>query len=849
MNKIIVFLLLIVAGAALGQTTLGTWAVKVDSLELQDGTTATRTQTARIGASNVFATFYVDASSDGQVKTFTCDATGNIGAAAIDTWNFSGAATITELSAIVENGYAIVTYDDGTVGKIVTFPISTEGDITESITSYLTYRGVASSGGTMYRIPATNYYINTYALSNALMVNTFSITSGTLARVDSLKLTGYDCRYCYSYPLQIPGSDSYVLPHYGASSKGGVHSFTCTSAGDLGAAPADSIIGIASGQPYRLKAFLVNDSLNIPNRVYVGYMVMNSGGHWVVSTISMDKSNADIVTAITSLITTEAEYTDATGFAEQIGDDWWMFPTYARTFKIAKIIKADGIIPTTNAWDYTRQFSPTASSGLDIVKLSYSAADSISYFLYSLGGLDNDCWVHSMAVKGGGFIAGRPGKIQTSIIDSAQVCTNTSGAPFTYARMGESGSIWVVGYKNNSNKGTVKTYECTPTGDLGAVIDSLQFTTGGQILAALSIVYTGGEFIGIVFDDEDKVTWLGSIAVSSTTGEIGSSATVKMLAAAGGDAFSPYIYRLSSSNNYIVVHGNNNVDPALCAGWVKTYTINNSTGELGPSGFATLAATDSLKMTTGYFRAEAAIGRIGLSDYYGILSTSTALNVWKLRTIDINSTTGAIGNAWLDSLTICTKAAHEGDVGVKSAVLRMGTVNSYYLVQANHQGGAYFGTVGISEVNGVIDDALIDTWDNTVNVTCSSPVLNVGGDIYVMASKGSGNDGYIRTIEINDTTAKFEPTNTKSYRDQFEFNPVYAESYNILGKLSSVASGNNQTSYFLFESRDSNFKMWLYTESALAELDEFGWAYKVWGLNPAKIHGAAISLIKKVMSL
>jgi len=282
---------------------------------------------------------------------------------------------------------------------------------------------------------------------------------------------------------------------------------------------------------------------------------------------------------------------------------------------------------------------------------------------------------------------------------------------------------------------------------------------------------------------------------------------------------------------------------------LKTYTINNTTGELGPSGTTTLMATDSLKITTGYFCGEAAMCRVGSSDYYAILSNATASNVWKIRTIDINSTTGAIGNAWIDSLTICTKQAHVGLAGVHSRIERMGTVNAYYLIQVDHQAGVYFGTVGISAADGSIDNALIDSWDNTTNVSCSSPFVAVGGDIYAFTSTGVGSDGYLRTIEVDDTTALFIPTGAKDYRNEFEFNPVYSLPYYALGKISSVSSTNYQTSYILYEHRDTNAKLWLMSGSVIGELDEYGWAHKIWNVTFGKLWGIARSAVKKVFGL
>jgi hypothetical protein len=850
MKKLLAFLLFF-ALTICSYAQIGTFSATLDSLETQDATTATYNQITQIGSTGYYCHTFVDDALDGRLYTFTCTSTGDIGAAVTDSWEWGDAMTLYNMTACWAVGYLAIAYDNNGTGKVSTIAINNSGAITKSLNSSYTFvTGKTYSHPQINRISGTNYYTLTYGTSASLWIKTLLINSGTVSVVDSLKITGYGTQsYGNDVPCRITGTNYFALAYSAASSKGRFVTFTIDPTnGDLGAALVDSILIGASGYDRTFTVWKINDSTSSSTKTYYGVLSFDNSYNPSWTTYGINPTNGDIGNAAVSYHAPGSPRgSSGSGSVIPIGDDWILTYGGTRTFGLLSFYKSDAIINgSTTVWAFSKQYGPTTASGVDILELSVS--DSTHYFLYANGGKDNDAYVCSFSVKGGLFVAGKPGKIGTAILDSVQVCTNSVGSAINFSRLGATGTYWASAYKSYNSKGMLKTFACTNTGDLSAVTDSIQFSSGVETITEVDVSYTGGDYVGLVYEINGPSVYLSSVAVTASTGDVAASSTrAKIMCGTTSNSLSPIIYRIQTSNWYAVVYGYDESGTASDAGWLKTYSINNSTGALGPSGVTTLHAQDSLKICTGNYIANAGMTRVGTSDYYAILTISHTAGTWKIYTIDINSTTGAIGNTWVDSVTVITGKA--GATGYRSKIERLGTVNSFYLAECIHQSGIYWATVGISAVDGSIDNALTDTWDATTLNTVPSPFYQMGGDIFVYAASGTGNDGYLRTIEVDDTTAKFIPVGTKAYRNTFEFNPAYAYHYGGAGRLSVVTSANYQTAYFLFYFQDGNGKAWLETNSVIAELDEFGWAHKIWNLTFGKLWGITRSAVKKVFGL
>jgi hypothetical protein len=836
----IITMILMLVSTSFGQ--VGLYSTNIDSLETQDATTATFSQIERVGTSNFYAQTFKDADSDGMLYTFGCSATGAIDAAVTDSWEWAPATTLGGHTSEWADGYLILAYDDNGTGKVSSIAVNTSGAITKSFTSTYTYNvSAATSYPSIWRVPGTNYYILSYGLSTGSWIESLSIVNGVISSVDILKLTGLSSTIGFNSGVRISNTNYFLTTtaSTGANNaKARTFEMNVTN-GALGDVCIDSVAIIQPTTARRFFAFAVNDSLQKSTSSYYGTYIISNSNYPYITTYEINKSNGDILGYIDQYTVASSLTTAGSGAGIRMGDRWWMFNGGARTFELMNIKKSDADIVTAFG-DYDYQYGPTTSSGLDMLLLSQS--DSTFYVLYSLGGASSDAFVHSFSVKGGMYVAGRPGKIGSAMIDTVMV--GSAGiVPAKAVRMGDNGAYWAVGYIGSDSDSHLKSFSCTNTGDLSAATDSITIATSGTC-TEMGAVYTGGDFVGLVYEQNTLGT-IASIAVSSTTGDVGASATASLLLA-GGDIIAPMIYRIQTTNWYSCVYGINAAGTASDAGWLKTYSINSSTGALGPSGTTTIKAQDSLKITTGFFNSTASMTRVGSSDYYALLTESTAAGTYKIYTIDINSTTGNIGNAWVDSLTIAT--GKTSGTSSKSNIARLGSVNNYYLAQMPSSSGTYWATVGISAADGTIDAAVTDSYDNTSISSNPSQFVAMGGDIYGYTVAGTGSDGYLRTVEVDDTTGKFIPSITKAVRDEVEFQPIQGYAGSGGGRLSYVESSSYQTAYYLFLYQSSK-GLYLGTTYVLGERDQFGWSHKIWGITPSKVWGSAAGLVKKVFGI
>jgi hypothetical protein len=840
MKRFFLFVFIALACTAFGQ--VGTYSLNLDSLETLDLTTATFTQLERVGTSNFYAQSFADNSSDGRLYTFGCTSTGSIDASSTDSWEWGDAATINGLTTEWADGYLVLAYDNNNAGTVNTVAINTSGAITKSFTSTYTYNASAASAyPSIWRVPGTNYFILSYGLTTGSWIKSLLISSGNISVVDSLRLTGLSSTLTYNTGVRISGTNYFITTTASAgagNSKARTFEMNVAN-GVLGDVCIDSVSIAQPATGRRSFAFMVNDSLQKATSVYYGTYLVSNSNYPYITTYEINKTNGDILASIDQFTVSSSLTTAGSGCGIRMGDRWWLFNGGARTFELMNIKKSDADIATVFG-DYDYQYGPTTSSGLDMLLLSQS--DSTFYVLYSLGGASSDAFVHSFSVKAGMYVAGRPGKIASAMIDTAMV--GSSGiAPAKAVRMGEGGAYWAVGYIGSDSDSHLKSFSCTNTGDLSAAVDSIAIATTGTC-TEMDATYAGGDFVGLVYEQNSLGT-IASLSVSSTTGDVAASATSTLLLA-GGNIKTPMIYRIQTTNWYACAYGLDAAGTASDAGWLKTYSINSSTGALGPSGTTTIKAQDSLKITTGYFATTPSMTRVGSSDYYALLTESTAAGTYKVYVIDINSSTGDMGNAWIDSLTIVT--GKTSGTSAKSNIARLGSVGSFYLAQMPSSSGIFWATMGISGVDGTIDAAVTDSYDNTLISSNPSQFVAIGGDIYAYTVSGTGSDGYFRTIEVDDTTGKFIPSIVKSVRDEVEFQPREAYAGGGVGRLSIVESANYQTAYWLF-CYQSATGLFLGTTSTLGELDSFGWSYKVWGFNPSKVWGAAKSACKKILGI
>lgn len=808
---------------------VGTFSAPIDSLEFAPANTVKETHLERIGTTDNFVLSYYDAASDGWVCTFSCTGVGDIGAK-IDSLEFAPDVTLTELSAEYADNYIALAYIEDNVGKVSTVSVSDEGAVGDAIASTYTYlASAAQTTPNIRRVTGTNFYNLIYGTETGLWVKSLSITSGTIAVVDSVRLTGNASRDFYCDTYRLANSEYFV-------GGGKTDHFTFSmnvSDGSLGAAAIDSTaLGYTPGY-HRLLYYTINDSIAKANRVYFGGIVGNTNNYIVNVTLQADVSNGDIMNSIDNCSPAVAvSYDCAAGFF--IGETYFLQLARARTLQILTLNRYDAYVE--GSVFASKQYGATNTSNYaDMIQLSQS--DSTYYVLISSAAEGDDGWLHTYSVKGGKLFAGKPGEIKPAIIDSLKISTASVGTSRSLCRIGATGTYWAMAYSGHDSKLHIKTFSCTGTGDIGDVADSLLIDTA---VHGITITYAGGNYIGVAYET-GTTTFLGSVEVNPSTGELGASITQMTLP--GGNTISPSIFRILATNYFAVIYG---IDGATTTdvGWLKTYTINNSTGEVaGSGGTTTLAAIDSLRICVSYFNTYHSLTRIAETDYYAVFGTGNASNRWTLRTIDINSTTGEIGNAWVDSLVFSETPASSSNL--RARVYRMGTTNNY-LVNLPSQSGPNFYTLEIL-TDGTIAAAPTGSFLNTAHaLTTSNPMVKVGGDIYAVSGAEEGSDNYWFTFEADDTTGVFIPSSTNSFLDGFEYNYIGGVNYSE-SEVLSVTAGNTlyQNSYIIYENVLSGH-LYVQTIRILGEPDSLGWGHKIWGITPGKINGVPSSSISTV---
>jgi hypothetical protein len=570
---------------------------------------------------------------------------------------------------------------------------------------------------------------------------------------------------------------------------------------------------------------------------YFVYTGTDNSNQLVSGSFGVNPNNGDI---LASVATYGAYTTPATSqLSQMLGDDWLLGARSIRQMVLAKYQKVDAKqTPAGNA--YTKQYAPNTTYYNHAENLITSVSDSTYYILCSMSGESADAWVVSYNVKTSPTVtSSKLGWINKAIIDSARVNTATIGtANVMTAQMG-TGNVFATFFKDNANKGMLKSFTCTSLGDLGTLQDSLiihnytTYTNG-------SIVYAGGNYVGLVWGiSSSGGSMIGTTDVDISTGAIGATVNSRVLAGGTG-VKSPNIFRLAGSQYYAVTYV---IDGAHDPSWLKTYSINSSTGALGGTGATTIACIDSLRLVTDQMLTPQPMCRIGASDYYLVLLEQLTAGTWKVKSVNINSANGDVGSALIDSLTLTT--AKTGAFNQYGSIQRLGATNNY-LANISYQSGNFYVTFSADPSDGTIGNATIDSWAST---SYSNDIINVGGDIYLMDDQNvTDQDGYLRTLVLEDSTGGFIPTSTKGYVDQYEYDMIGGTMPGNALLLGKVAGASSQTAYVLVpQPRGAGLSFQTY--SINSELDVYGWPHKVWGTTPAKIWGDIASLVKKIMGI
>ena len=279
-------------------------------------------------------------------------------------------------------------------------------------------------------------------------------------------------------------------------------------------------------------------------------------------------------------------------------------------------------------------------------------------------------------------------------------------------------NVYAAVYRGPDNDGFLKTVSIDAAGEIdNNAIDTLEFDTSNGYEPR--IIHVSGNVFVIVYRGTDSDGFLKTISINSD-GEI--SSVIDTLEYDTANGYEPCIVHISENIYAIAYRGSGN------DGFLKTVTITTG-GSIGNSTINTMEFDTS----NGYEPSMTYIsGNIYAVAYRGVNDDGF------LKTVTIDAD-GAIGNSAIDTLEFDITNGY--DPGITSVADEI-----YAIVYNSTSGAGYLKTVSI-EADGYISNSVVDGF------IFDSPgyepgIINVSDDIYAVAYRGTGNDGFLETITI-----------------------------------------------------------------------------------------------------
>jgi len=289
-------------------------------------------------------------------------------------------------------------------------------------------------------------------------------------------------------------------------------------------------------------------------------------------------------------------------------------------------------------------------------------------------------------------------------------------------------------------------------GDIGAVTDTLEFDTADG--REPDIIQVSGNVYAIAYRGPGNDGFVKTVSIA-TNGDIGNT-VIDTLEYDTADGWEPDIIQVSGNIYAIAYRGSGN------DGFVKTISI-------AANGDITNTVIDTLEYDTanGY---EPRIIYIS-GNVYAIVYRGTNYDGF-VKTVSI-AANGDISDTVIDTLEYDTAN------GYKPRIIHIsGDVYAIAYRGTNYDG--FIITISIA-TNGDIGNTVIDSLEYDISDGYEPDIVYISGNVYAIAYRGTGNDGFVKTISI---AANGDIANTVI--DSLEFNNVYVYEPNIIPVSSDV---------------------------------------------------------------
>jgi len=281
-----------------------------------------------------------------------------------------------------------------------------------------------------------------------------------------------------------------------------------------------------------------------------------------------------------------------------------------------------------------------------------------------------------------------------------------------------SGTIYAIVYQGYRNDGYLVTISIEATGAITGVIDSLEFDTSNG--AHPWIIHIAGDVYAIAYVGPSGNGTIKTLIIQSD-GAVG--AVIDTFAYdSGPSVIEPVIVNISG-NVYAVFYGGPDND-----GWLKTITIN-SDGTIG-------GIIDSLEFDTAYGVYSDPI-HIGGSVWAVAYTANAIFGPGRLKTISIASN-GIIG-------AIMSSYDYDGNQTSAPDIIQV-SGGIYAIAYGGPGRHGWLKTVSI--VGGSIG-AVIDSTEFEAVYGCNPWIVHIADDVYAIAYDGPDGDGWLKTVDIN----------------------------------------------------------------------------------------------------
>ncbi|MGD8888818.1 MAG: prepilin-type N-terminal cleavage/methylation domain-containing protein [Desulfobacterales bacterium] len=280
--------------------------------------------------------------------------------------------------------------------------------------------------------------------------------------------------------------------------------------------------------------------------------------------------------------------------------------------------------------------------------------------------------------------------------------------------------IFAIAYRGPDNDGWLKTVQISSDGQItDIVIDSLEFDV--NYAYAPDIINVSGNYFAIAYRGPDNDGWLKTVEISAD-GQI-TDIVIDSLEFDPSNGLDPDIFHISEDVFALAFSGPGN------DGWLKTIRIANDGSIADPQ-------VDTLEFDTSYGLRPKVVKVEGI--VYAIAYRGPGNDGW-LKTVQIDNS-GQINGAAIDSLEFDTSN------GLEPCLIDI-SGNFYAVAYSGEGNDGWLKTIEIAD-DGQITDEIVKDFEFDTAYAYWPTMIHAAESVYVIAYRGPGNDGWLKTVGI-----------------------------------------------------------------------------------------------------